>query len=116
MHAQMMDAAPRQITKATCETDVDCSDGFCDSDGRCRSIEPASGLGTECTLPPDELPPETKAKLRTCSAYRCTDGRCRSCTSDEQCQAGVDPVVLRITCGEVAGMSGKRCGDYSSRP
>jgi hypothetical protein len=113
-HSAMAGETASVAMPGRCASDDACTDGFCDSDGNCKSVDAASGLGTPCKLPPDELPAETKAELRTCSAYRCNEGRCRSCTSDADCQGDVDPNLIHITCAEVAGLPGKRCGDYST--
>jgi hypothetical protein len=95
-------------TSVSCTADGDCEgDSFCD-DGQCAAV--GRTYGTECIVP--EADPAT-GKPRpadfTCGAYICSEGRCRSCASDDQCSA----VLGAPTCKAVTGNPGQQCGDYS---
>ena len=72
----------------TCSEDSICSTGFCDL-GSCRKPSKNSGYGNICDF--DSL--SVYAKADTCGAFVCLGGRCRECTTDEQCGARKDPIV-----------------------
>jgi len=95
-------------TIVSCTADGDCQgDTFCDG-GECVAIERT--YGSECVIP--EADPATgkpRAADYMCGAYVCSEGRCRSCVSNEQCA----DILGSPTCGVVAGWPGRRCGDYS---
>lgn len=98
---------------ADCADDSECKAGICDSDQVCTPVDNASRLGTVCETPAIDLDEMTRAKLDTCGAYRCINGRCRSCQTDDECRTSSDnPEENTITCQEVAGKPGKRCGRY----
>ena len=100
-----------------CVSDDQCPNGFCDTTQKCGTASYQFGYGIECTVPPLELPAETRAKLSNCGPYRCQDGRCRSCKSDQQClgPGEVNDPTRPIACSPpdfVEGRPGRRCGAY----
>lgn len=112
--------APRESHRR-CTRDDDCFPGFCDR-GLCGEMGNPLNYGRECTPPspgPDgPLPPPPPGGMwgpkaffdeDVCGAYRCINGRCRSCQRDSDCGGG-------MTCRHVDGLPGKRCGDYSFKP
>ena len=102
------------IAPKPCAEDGECAPGFCDR-GVCAAMG-KGGYGRLCDLPPEpeaEPPPPApkpgKVWGRTgleyyCGAYRCREGRCRSCQSNDEC--GPDPAVCKTT----EGFPGRRCG------
>lgn len=97
-----------------CSKDVDCASGFCDR-GFCAQIVEAHKYGIECEpeppyVPPPPLPPGFKEgpprDVNDCIAYRCMDGRCRSCQIDSECSRG-------STCEHTEGFPGRSCGAYA---
>lgn len=97
-----------------CSKDADCAPGFCDR-GFCAQVVEAHKYGIECVpeppyVPPPPLPPGFKEgpprDLNDCIAYRCMEGRCRSCQIDSECGAG-------STCEHTEGFPGRTCGAYA---
>lgn len=90
-------------TGAACHVDEVCQSGFCDL-GVCRI--PQGQYGAACTPAPFTEEGLRDGKLNSCGAYVCVEGRCRSCTSDSQCQReyGAPKCQLHPT------RPGKRCG------
>jgi hypothetical protein len=101
--------------KRACRTDQDCAPDFCDR-GVCAT--PGKGLygRDECEPDPPQpkgpeppLPPNVKRAPKAgfpepeCGAYRCIDGRCRSCQSDAECGEG-------LACKSWEGFPGTACG------
>lgn len=53
--------------------------------------------------------------LDVCGGYQCIEGRCRSCSNDQECVAKASGLTKsRVTCGLVPGWHGRSCGDYTS--
>ncbi len=77
------DTAPTQpwsqhVPDQACSKDDECGDGFCDR-GRCNAIWTcATRAGMPC---------ETHEHCKSFGISICVDGRCRSCTSDAECEA-----------------------------
>ncbi|MEE9238627.1 MAG: hypothetical protein V3U58_03615, partial [Thermodesulfobacteriota bacterium] len=88
---------------AACQIDDDCQSSFCDL-GVCSN--PEGQYGVACT--PAPLTPEglRDGKLNSCGAYICSEGRCRSCNSDSQCQSEYGAPK----CNSHSTRPGKRCG------
>ena len=87
-----------------CGEDGACRSGFCDR-GRCA--EPMSTYGRSC---PDGVFPLSgpgASKLYVCGPYVCDVGRCRSCTSDEECME----LLGAPRCVAIQGQPGQSCGD-----
>ena len=112
-----------KVGSSGCESDADCPDGFCDTTGECGTVKQMGMFGWPTCTAEKDYPPdvdrETRAKLNLCGAYRCIDGRCRSCRNDLDCfeVTGVVDTASGITCGPVgvgAPMfpDGRRCGRY----
>lgn len=91
-----------------CNADSDCSRGFCDASGACAPIDENNHFGTDCEPEPEPMNNLLDGKFNTCGAYLCIDGRCRSCSSDEQCQEQRGAPM----CGQLEGRPGYRCGNY----
>jgi hypothetical protein len=90
-------------TGPVCTADGDCATGFCDL-GRCAEPDvQANRYGAEC----DES--EIDPRIQLCAAYRCRDGRCRSCESSADC--GGD-----ARCYVVPDWPGQSCGAASGDP
>jgi len=98
---------------AACFQDSDCRSGLCDR-GTCGDLYVKGNYGRECV--PGPSPPPDKPKMgrhppplgeNLCTGYLCIDGRCRSCTSDAECQweGSAGPKCLHYQ-----GWYGKRCG------
>jgi hypothetical protein len=88
---------------AACVEDGDCVTHFCDLE---RCAEPdvqGNRYGAEC----DESEPDPRIQL--CGAYRCRDGRCRSCESSADCGADA-------RCYIVPDRPGQSCGAASGDP
>jgi hypothetical protein len=86
-----------------CLEDGDCATGFCDL-GRCAEPDvQARRYGAEC----DES--QTDPRIQLCAAYRCRDGRCRSCESSADCGADA-------RCYIVPDRPGQSCGAASGDP
>jgi len=103
-------------SRVTCGTDGDCVSGFCDSTGWCYEVDENSRFGTPCTVPPRAADGFVDGILDTCGAYMCTDARCRSCTSDTECQINFgapscssEEELLRLDPNRL----GRQCGNYS---
>jgi hypothetical protein len=88
---------------AICSADGECRSGFCDK-GQCA--EPQGTFGATCTPAPRTSEGFRDGKLHTCGAYLCIDGRCRSCSSDSQCQSELGAP----RCLSSQGRPGSRCG------
>ena len=88
---------------AACHIDDDCQSSFCDL-GICRN--PEGQYGAVCT--PAPLTPEglRDGKLNSCGAYICSEGRCRSCNADSQCQSEYGAPK----CSPHRTRPGNRCG------
>jgi hypothetical protein len=97
------ESAPAADVAGTCQRDVDCPGAFCDR-GRCAP-EGKGNFGAACVLFGPGRPDPREYK---CGAYVCLDDRCRSCTSDDECQQ----LLGSPTCAAVEGWPGKRCGSY----
>lgn len=107
----------RLIPGKACARDCECQSGFCDrgrcadsreigaenyGKGFCRPASPVSRnefhqqVVVGGSVGPDKL---------YCGGYFCIDGRCRSCASDEECQA----VDREYRCIAIEGLPGKQC-------
>lgn len=82
----------RRLYGAACEQDAQCQNLFCDR-GTCAyfAYRGTHNYSETCvpgppTAPPDDLKVAPSGGL--CEGYLCLDGRCRSCTSDAECQSG----------------------------
>jgi hypothetical protein len=102
--ALMNDCPPRawseNVPRRPCTRDDQCGDGFCDR-GRCAEIwSCGSDYGRECTKGVDN-----------CYLYPCIDGRCRSCTSNAECdwKRGLDPKESGIVCREAYLPGAREC-------
>ncbi len=86
-----------------CQRDSDCGSGFCDR-GACQ--QPAEVYGSACT--PAPLGPDgvRDGAYHTCGAYLCLEDRCRSCSSDQECQAELGSP----RCLQRESRPGRRCG------
>jgi hypothetical protein len=79
----MMDDCPervwsKSVPKRRCKKDKECGDGFCDR-GRCAAVwSCAPNYGQRCESNKD------------CLYTPCVDERCRSCTSDAECETIMD--------------------------
>lgn len=91
-----------------CRADTDCPDGFCDRTGACAAIDTALRHGTACKRAPELPTGNVEPLLNTCGAYLCTDARCRSCLTDEECNLE----YMAPQCRSVATGPGNRCGNY----
>jgi hypothetical protein len=88
----------------TCRVDKDCREGFCDR-GVCQT--PEGVYGRQCKAAPRIAEGPRDGKLNTCGAYLCLDSRCRSCTSDSQCQSELGSP----RCYKAEEDPGYRCGN-----
>jgi glutaminyl-peptide cyclotransferase len=104
-----------------CISDTECPDGFCDRNGICESVFLPRRFGMACqwspTLPSGAVDGRYFAG---CAAYRCTDGRCRSCASDVECGDGlmcraVPELYPGYACGRYDGLTGARAPDFQPR-
>jgi hypothetical protein len=73
-----------------CTRDEDCPDGFCDTTGLCGVATPRGHFGWQPCTEFKDMSTDIPLKLRLmrlgiCGAYRCMDGRCRSCRTDYDC-------------------------------
>lgn len=104
-----------------CSLDTDCRSIFCDR-GICGDPYGKGNFGRECVpgpSPPTEMPDPrdphypgmeihmTPYGQNVCTGYLCMDGRCRSCTSDAECQREGSGGPR---CLEYPNWWGKRCG------
>ncbi len=77
------DTCPRRplsknVPNRACTKDAECGDGFCDR-GQCSAIYTCmQDLGSRCELDGQ------------CPFLMCIEGRCRSCTTDEECQVRME--------------------------
>src|SRR4051812_24209920 len=67
-----------------CVHDADCRSGLCNR-GRCGMV--TGRYGNQCDPPTRDAPPIEKLPEHLCGSLLCMEGRCRSCRSDEECQA-----------------------------
>jgi len=86
-----------------CASDEACQTGYCDL-GVCAA--PQGLYGSPCREAPRTSAGVRDAKLNTCGAYICADGKCRSCTSAVQCQREYGAPYCRAN--DVR--PGQRCG------
>ena len=86
-----------------CASDEACQTGYCDL-GVCAA--PQGLYGSLCHEAPRTSGGVRDAKLNTCGAYICADGKCRSCTSAVQCQREYGAPYCRVN----DGRPGQRCG------
>jgi hypothetical protein len=102
-----------------CTRDEDCPDGFCDTTGLCGVATPRGQFGWQPCMAfkdmPTDIPLEIRVKKLTCAAYRCIDGRCRSCRTDLDCfdVTGIDDGITY--CAPIGAEApefpdGRRCG------
>jgi hypothetical protein len=89
---------------ARCEEDAQCRSSFCDL-GRC--VMPEGVYGRPCVPAPRTSDGLRDGKLHVCGAYLCLEGRCRSCTSDDQCRSELGSP----RCYRSDTHPGARCGD-----
>jgi hypothetical protein len=78
----------KHVPKGACTSDRQCGDGFCDR-GHCAAIWSCfSDYGHPCR------------ENHNCGVRPCVDGRCRSCTSESDCdwRRGLDEGESDITC------------------
>jgi hypothetical protein len=78
LNKTIMDDCParawsKNVPQRRCTKDDQCGDGFCDRD-RCAPLFSCRALYSRACERNDH-----------CAGYLCIDGRCRSCTSDEEC-------------------------------
>jgi hypothetical protein len=102
---QPMDAAPA-ISGAlgtACERDGECASGFCDLK---VCTAPLGAYGQACEPAPRGPDGLRDGKLNMCGAYVCNAGRCRSCTSDAECQGEYASPL----CRKSDEHPGARCG------
>lgn len=96
----------------SCTRDADCLSSFCDR-GICADALDIGAWnygGSPCKPGPPHAPEDnvvTSAGFDVCAGYVCVDQRCRSCTSDAECQAGSSV----YKCMAYFELPGKRCGD-----
>ena len=88
---------------ATCSEDYECASGFCDLN---LCVIPEGVYGQDCVPAPKGPDGLRDGKLHTCGAYLCLKNRCRSCSSDEQCQSELGSP----NCYASQRMQGMRCG------
>jgi len=86
-----------------CRVDSDCATGFCDSS---RCAVPDGRYGAQCQAVARTAEGLRDARIETCGAYLCIEERCRSCTSDAQCEAELGAP----RCKASADRPGLRCG------
>lgn len=101
------------VERPECLVDGECPSGFCDRDACAEAGEPS--LGRACQALP--IDPETGApdgRFDVCGGLLCIDGRCRSCSNDEECRGRSNSSDL--SCQAVPDWPGLRCGDYSRTP
>jgi hypothetical protein len=82
-------SAPPDRPKAggeACLHDADCGSNFCDRDV-CMELYRKRWLGGVCEPHPPSSSPDGGLPDRGCGPYLCLDGRCRSCTSNAECQS-----------------------------
>ncbi|MDB4943464.1 MAG: hypothetical protein JWP97_2998 [Labilithrix sp.] len=104
-----------------CTADAECSsDAFCDL-GRCAPLfhdhgapcrESSYVAPVDAGLEPVKPPPDDPSYI--CGAYRCREGRCRSCESDEAC-SGDASVPGECYASANPELPGRRCGAPGSR-
>jgi hypothetical protein len=66
-----------------CSGDADCESAFCDL-GSCQEVDEQNAYGISCAPPPIGPYGTPSGKSDACP-YVCVEGRCRACTSAEQC-------------------------------
>jgi hypothetical protein len=70
----------------TCRRDADCRTMFCDRNVCVDPFEKGK-FGGECELHPPITAADGGLPDRGCGGHLCLEGRCRHCTSDEECEA-----------------------------
>lgn len=95
--------ATHRAESEACRVDAACATGFCDS-GRCAV--PDGNYGARCQSAARTAEGLRDARIETCGAYLCVEERCRSCTSDAQCEAELGAPHCKAS----AGRPGLRCG------
>ena len=86
-----------------CRLDAECTSGLCDG---AVCAQPHAVYGAACTAAPRTSEGFRDARIETCGAYLCIDGRCRSCTSDSQCMTELGAPK----CAADESHPGMRCG------
>ena len=114
---EVCDPATTRLPRgAACTEDEQCQTLFCDL-GVCVNISPITNYGEACAPGATKAPsedPRAPAK-GTCEGYLCVKGRCRSCQSDAECQAGSSD----LKCLAYANWPNKVCvtpGEAASHP
>jgi hypothetical protein len=92
-----------EVANPSCRSDAECPGGFCDN-GTCAAMHGV--FGAACTPAPRTPEGIRDGKLHSCGPYVCSDTRCRSCSSDEQCRAELGAPFCVLT----SGLPGRRCG------
>ncbi len=92
-----------------CSEDAQCDSSFCDLQ---RCSPPQGVYGRTCAPAPRTSEGIRDGKLHFCGAYLCLDGRCRSCSRDQQCQSELGSP----TCYRSDDRPGARCGDPPNEP
>jgi hypothetical protein len=97
-------SSKRASTSMSCRSDTDCQEGFCDL----RVCQKPTGVyGRMCKLAPRTPEGPRNGKLNVCGPYLCSDGRCRSCKSDDECRLELGSP----RCYKLEGEPGLRCGN-----
>lgn len=101
------------LNGSECRSDADCQSGLCDR-GVCTDI---GGIRNERHgIPCEQERSYAERKKPTgmepyCHGYLCLDGRCRSCTSNSECEYWYGGG----TCEFRLGLPGRACGDHQPR-
>ena len=92
-----MRAWSKKVPKRSCTKDAECDDGFCDR-GRCAAVWTCTDYGGPCKKSDD------------CGTRPCIDGRCRSCTSETDCdfKRGRDVGESEVRCRAEDAIPGAR--------
>ena len=106
-------SAPRSADGSPCTSDSVCSSAFCDLGICSEPSSPIAAYSRECSSPgpsynsgPIGYAGTENGKYATCSNFLCVDGRCRSCTSAEECYEAIGAP----SCYAMSGSTLKRCG------
>lgn len=104
---------PLTAAGGACAKDADCDSEFCDL-GICADRHKMKiwSYGIHCELGPPHAPENLDVRTKAtdpCGGLLCIDHRCRSCTSDAECQSGSSD----STCLSYPDFPGKRCGNPS---
>lgn len=73
----------QNVPDRDCSTDTECGDGFCDR-GHCAAIWSCDARYGQRCINGIAAPSPGGSEYQICNGI-CLDGRCRSCTSDEEC-------------------------------